>query len=225
MPMSDSSPLGDPRYLLPRSSPLATVGQAPPRFAQVLLEFLQQIMPTPRLRRRRSIGRLSTDTGQMLQQMVDVTSARLVLALGSADGRAAVWLAGGLKEASGGRGDRALIVFEREAETARQTRTALRGAGISRYVDIRCDDPVRLLDELDTPVDLVLLLDPFDGEASALLPCLTARLRPGGVLLVPRLQYRRQALAGWLAAVRAADGAYRSLTLPIDGGLEWSVKR
>lgn len=225
MPMPDSSPLRDPGYLLASASTLVIDRRAPSRLAQLVSTIARRILSAPRWRWRQSARCPSTDTGQLLRQMVDVTGARLVLALGSADGVAAVWLAGALREAAGGRGDRALIVFERDVEAARLTRSALRGAGISRYVDIRCDDPTRLLDELDTPVDLVLLLDPFDGDASELLPRLTARLRPGGVLMVLRLEHRRQALAGWLAAVRAADGAYRSLTLPIDGGLEWSVKR
>lgn len=225
MPMPDSSPLHDPGCLLASASTLLIDTPAPSRFARLVSTISRHILGAPRWRWQQPARCLSADSGQLLRQMVDVTGARLVLALGSADGVAAVWLAGALREAAGGRGDRALIVFEPDVEAARLTRIALRGAGISRYVDIRCDDPARLLDELDTPVDLVLLLDPFDAGASALLPRLTARLRPGGVLIAPRLQQRQLTLAGWLAAVRAADGAYRSLTLPIDGGLEWSVKR
>ncbi|WP_428383185.1 class I SAM-dependent methyltransferase [Nevskia ramosa] len=224
MPITDSGALRGISRVAPHSMPMAGDRLLQHR-PQAFLDALYQSARAPLWRLRRTESSLSAESGRLLRQMVDVSAARLVVALGSADGVAAVWLADALREAAGGRGDRALIAFERDADAAQRARAALRGAGISRYVDIRCDNPTRLLGELDTPIDLVLLLDTFDTEATALLPQLTAKLRPGGILIVPQIQRRRRALAGWLATVRAPDGPYRSLSLPIDGGLEWSVKQ
>lgn len=224
MPITGSNVLRGIGRVLPPSMPMAGDCSLQHR-PQAFLDALYQSARAPLWRSRRPECLLSAESGRLLRQMVDVSAARLVLALGSAEGIAAVWLADALRQAAGGRGDRALIAFERDPETAQRARLVLRGAGISRYVDIRCDSPTRLLGDLDTPIDLVLLLDTFDTEATALLPLLTAKLRPGGILIVPQIQRRRRALAGWLAGVRAPDGPYRSLSLPIDGGLEWSVKQ
>lgn len=224
MPISDSGTLRGFGRTVSHSTPIAD--DRPFRHRpQVFLDALYQPVRAPLWRLRRPERLLSADCGRLLRQMVDVSAARLVVALGSADGVAAVWLADALREAPVGRGDRALIAFERDAGAAHRARATLRGAGISRYVDIRHDQPTRLLGELDTPIDLVLLLEPFDADAAALLPQLTAKLRPGGILIAPQIQRRQRALADWLASVRAPDGPYRSLTLPIDGGLEWSVKQ
>lgn len=224
MPITDSSAWRGIGRVLPQSMPVAADLLLQHR-PQAFLDALYQPARAPLWLSRRPECLLSAESGRLLRQMVDVSAARLVLALGSAEGVAAVWLADALRQAAGGRGDRALIAFERDPEAAQRARLALRGAGISRYVDIRCDSPIRLLVELDTPIDLVLLLDTFDTEATALLPQLTAKLRPGGMLIVPQIQRRRRALAGWLASVRTPGGSYRSLNLPIDGGLEWSVKQ
>ncbi len=224
MPITDSGALRGFGRTVSHSTPIADDRSLRHR-PQAFLDALYQPARAPRWRSRRPECLLSADCGRLLRQMIDVSAARLVVALGSAEGVAAVWLADALREAPVGRGDRALIAFERDAEAAHRARATLRGAGISRYVDIRCDNPTRLLGELDTPIDLVLLLDTFDADATALLPQLTTKLRPGGILIAPQIQQRRRALVGWLASVRAPDGPYRSLTLPIDGGLEWSVKQ
>lgn len=223
MAISDSGALHDIGRVVPRSMATADDHSLQQR-SRAFLDELYRTVRTPLWRVRRAENLLSADSGRLLRQMVNVSAARLVVALGSADGVAAVWLADALREAPGGRGDRALIAFERDADAAHRARAAVRGAGISRYVDIRCDDPMRLLGHLDAPIDLALVLDTFDADAARLLPQLTASLRPGGILITPQLQRRQRALAGWLAAVRDPDGPYCSLTLPLDGGLEWSVK-
>lgn len=171
-----------------------------------------------------SRNELSAISGQWLQQLIGSSRAQLVVALGTADGTAAVWLADALRSVPGGRSDRALIGFERDPATAQRARDVLRRAGVSRYVDIRCDAPARALTAVDAPVDLVLLLDSFDAEATVVLDLLLPKLRSGASLVAPQIA-RRPALRACLERHCAADGPFQTLRLPIDGGLEWLVKR
>jgi len=167
---------------------------------------------------------LSAISGQWLQQLIGSSRAQLVVALGTADGTAAVWLADALRSVPGGRSDRALIGFEHSPAAAQHARDVLRRAGVSRYVDIRCDAPVRALTALDAPIDLVLLLDGFDAEATMVLDLLLPKLRSGASLIAPQIS-RRPVLRACLERHRTADGPLQALRLPIDGGLEWLVKR
>jgi len=167
---------------------------------------------------------LSAITGRLLQQLIGASRAQLVITLGTADGTAAVWLADALRNVPGGRSDRALIGFERDPASAQRTRDVLRRAGVSRYVDIRCDSPARALSAVDTAIDLVLLLDSFDAEAAVMLDLLIPKLRPGASLIAPQIA-RRPDLMACLERHCASTGPFQSLRLPIDGGLEWLVKR
>ena len=167
---------------------------------------------------------LPVESGRWLQQLVHATRAQLVVTLGTADGLAAVWLAEALRSVPGGRGDRALIGFERDTESARRARDVLRRAGVSRYVDIRCDSPARALMAVDAPIDLVLLLEGFDDDAAALTDLLLPKLRPGASLVAPQVDRRRR-LADSMAPRCVAGGPLQGMRLPIDGELLWLVKR
>ncbi|MBA4283955.1 MAG: hypothetical protein C0434_00280 [Xanthomonadaceae bacterium] len=167
---------------------------------------------------------LPAESGRWLQQLVHAARAQLVVTLGTADGLAAVWLAEALRSVPGGRSDRALIGFEQDPESARRARDVLRRAGVSRYVDIRCDAPARALLAVDAPIDLVLLLDGFDADAAALTDLLLPKLRPGASLVAPQI-VRRRRLADSMATRCVAGGPLQGLRLPIDGDLLWLVKR
>lgn len=164
------------------------------------------------------------ESGRWLQQLVHASGAQLVVTFGTADGVAAVWLADALRGVPGGRSDRALIGFERNAEAARGARNVLRRAGVSRYVDIRCDAPGHAVPAIDAPIDLVLLLDGFDADLVALTDRLLPKLRPGASLVVP-LAGRHRQLADSMATRSADSGPFTALRLPIAGGLLWLVKR
>jgi len=167
---------------------------------------------------------LPANSGRWLQQLVHAARAQLVVTFGTADGLAAVWLAEALRSVPGGRSDRALIGFEQDPASARRARDVLRRAGVSRYVDIRCDAPARALLAVDAPIDLVLLLDGIGDDAAALTDLLLPKLRPGASLVVPQLR-RRRMLADSMAARCVAGGPLQGLRLPIDGDLLWLVKR
>ena len=167
---------------------------------------------------------LSAASGGWLQQLVHATRAQLVVTLGTADGAAAVWLAEALRAVSGSRSDRALIGFERDPAAARRARDGLRRAGVSRYVDIRCDAPARVLANLDVPIDLVVVLCGFDDAPCELVARLLPCLRAGGSLVVPRAR-RRPRLVAAIDRHCAEDGPLQALQVPLDGGLLWSVKR
>lgn len=211
----------------------AAIDPGPSR-ARALLDARYIPEPPKRSLARRWLSRLTgigatpealpVESGRWVAQLVHAARAQLVVTLGTADGLAAVWLAEALRGVPGGRGDRALIGFERDTESARHARDVLRRAGVSRYVDIRCDSPARALLAVDAPIDLVLLLEGFDADAAALTDLLLPKLRPGASLVAPQVDRRRR-LADSVAPRCTAGGTLRGLRLPIDGELLWLVKR
>jgi hypothetical protein len=119
-------------------------------------------------------------------------------------------------------------IREREAQLgARLTnaeRYAVYGAArLDDLVELRTGDALETLADLSGPVDLVFL----DGRNDLYLDVLRLLepvLAPDALVLAD-LSAGDPDLGPYLDHVRDADGAYRSLTLPPEPGLEVSVQR
>jgi predicted O-methyltransferase YrrM len=138
-------------------------------------------------------------TGALLYQLARAVDARLIVALGSCGGLAAVWLACALQGRSQRHGDRGLICIESDLRCALATRCAVRAARVCRYVDVCDGNPREALARIDDLVDFVFV----DGRFDAALLCLKAlcpRLRRGAVVFVHHVppQPRCAGLRGYL---------------------------
>jgi predicted O-methyltransferase YrrM len=111
-----------------------------------------------------------------------------------------------------------VITTELHPDKARTATANLAEAGLDDLVDLRVGDALQTLRDLTGPVDLVLL----DGWKNLYLPVLRLlepSLRPGALVIGDD---RSMLPSDYLDYVRSGD--YHSVELPIDDGLEVSLR-
>ncbi len=105
-----------------------------------------------------------------------------------------------------------------KVETARRN---LADAGLAQWVDIRQGDARETLRDLGGPVDFVLI-DGWPGDEPSLslqvMRIVAPQVRLGGLVM------NDNAEADYLEYVRNPANGFRSLSLPLKGGTELSVK-
>jgi predicted O-methyltransferase YrrM len=98
-------------------------------------------------------------------------------------------------------------------------------AGLSAFAEVRQGDALQTLKDLAAPVDLVLL----DGWKDLYLPVLEIlkpKLRKGSVVVADNILHPfivRKTMARYGAYMHDPTNEFRSTTLPIGSGIEYSV--
>jgi predicted O-methyltransferase YrrM len=155
--------------------------------------------------------------GELLYLTARALDARQVVEFGTSFGISAIYLAAAMRE-TGGR----LIGTEIEPAKVAAARRNLVGAGLQDHADIREGDALQTLTEIEAPIDLVLL----DGWKDLYLPVLallTPKLRRGAVVFADNIHTFRTGLAPYVAHMRAPENGFKSTTLPMGSGVEYSV--
>lgn len=145
-------------------------------------------------------------------------SGGCVVEFGASLGISTIHLAAGLQDS--GRGS--LITTEIDQAKAVSLSANLSEAGLMEIVEVRVGDALETLRALPGPVDLLVL----DGWNELYLPVLelgAPHLSPHA-LVVADLSADDSALEPYLQHVRDAQGAWMSLTLPLDAGVEVSLR-
>ena len=96
-------------------------------------------------------------------------------------------------------------------------------AGLSRFIDLREGDLLDTLKRIDGPVDFVLV-DIWINMARPALELVTPHLRPGAIVVCDNTQQYRSEYADYFAFIQNPANGFRTMTLPFDGGLEFSVR-
>lgn len=98
-------------------------------------------------------------------------------------------------------------------------------AGLSAFSEVREGDALQTFGDLAAPVDLVLL----DGWKDLYLPMLDLlkpKLRRGSVVIADNIRHRffvRKTMARYVAYMHDPASGFRSTTLPLGAGIEYSV--
>jgi predicted O-methyltransferase YrrM len=158
------------------------------------------------------------DQGELIYLLCRALDARRVVDFATSIGFSALYLAAAVRDNGGGRVIGAEIVPAKIA-TARQN---LAAAGLSDFVEIRAGDARATLRDLGGAIDFALI-DGWPGEQEPSLSLEVMRvvapqLRPGALVL------NDNAEPDYLAFVRDPANGFRSMTLPLKGGTELSVK-
>ena len=158
------------------------------------------------------------DQGELIYLLCRSLNARRVVDFATSVGFSTLYLAAALRDNGGGQVIGAEIVPAKIA-TARRN---LREAGLSELVEIRAGDARETLADLGGPIDFALI-DGWPGEDG---PSLSLE-----VIRIVAPQMRRGAIAlndnaeeDYLEFIRSATSGFRSMTLPLKGGTELSVK-
>jgi predicted O-methyltransferase YrrM len=158
------------------------------------------------------------DQGELIYLLCRSLDARRVVDFATSHGFSALYLAAAVRDNGGGRVIGAEIVPAKIA-TARAN---LGAAGLEQLVEIRAGDARQTLRDVGGPVDFALI-DGWPGEEQPslsleVLRLIAPQLRRGAIVL------NDNAERDYLAFVRDPVNGFRSITLPLKGGTELSVR-
>ena len=154
------------------------------------------------------------------------SGARRVVEVGTSFGVSTIYLAAAVRDnwtQSGTGAPGKVVGTEIEAEKVAAARRNLDEAGLGAFADIREGDMRETLLDLGGPIDFVLL-DIWAPLARPALERLAPRLRSGAIILCDNVVRHRGDYRPYLEEVRNPGRGYRSMTLPMTGGVELSVR-
>lgn len=161
---------------------------------------------------------IQPQVGRLLYVLAVSRRARAVVEFGASRGVSTLYLAAALKDAGGG----SLVTTELRADKARATREALVDAGLDDLVELRVGDALETLRDLERDIDL-LFLDGRNDLYLQVLRLVEPRL-VGGALVVGDLNVDDPDLLPYLGHVREPGGDYLSVEVPLDAGVELSLR-
>lgn len=156
--------------------------------------------------------------GELIYLLCRAQGARRVAEFATSVGMSTLYFAAALRDNGGG----IVIGSELVAEKVQTARRNLAEAGLAELADIRLGDARETLRDLGGAVDFVLI-DGWPGGTGASLALQVMRIvapqvRLGGLVM------NDNAEEDYLAYVRDPVNGFRSMTLPLKGGTELSVK-
>lgn len=157
------------------------------------------------------------EVGALLYLSALANGSRRAVEFGTSFGISAIYLAAAMREAGGH-----FIGTEKVPHKAAVARANLARAGLAEWAEVREGDALESLAPDDGPIDIVLL----DGWKDLYLPVLALlkpRLRPGSVVIADNIHTFRRDLAPYVAQMQDPANRFRSTTLPIGAGVEYSV--
>jgi predicted O-methyltransferase YrrM len=161
---------------------------------------------------------ISQAQGRFLYLVARSIGARRMVEFGTSFGVSTIYAAAAARD-NGGR----VIGTELEPGKHAAANANLAAAGLADFVDVRLGDAMETLRDVESPIDLVLL----DGWKELYLPVLQMlepKLRPGAVVLADNIKTFRRALAGYVDYMQCGRNGFRSVTLPLKDGFEYSVR-
>jgi predicted O-methyltransferase YrrM len=160
---------------------------------------------------------VSRDTGRFLYGVARSISAERIVEFGTSYGVSAIYLAAALRDNGGG------LLVGTELETGKVAKAAqhVAEAGLSRMVEIRAGDALQTLKHFSGNIDL-LFLDGWKGLYLDVLHLVSGSLHKGSVVLADDLDIPQ--VAPYLDYVRNPASGFVSVMLPLDEGIEYSVK-
>src|SRR5690606_6359757 len=162
---------------------------------------------------------LSEKQGTLAYMIARSIGARRVVEFGTSFGISTIYLAAAVRDNGGG----VVVGSELQPTKLERARAHLAEAGLSDLAEIRGGDARETLRDPGGTVDLVLL----DGAKQLyleILQLLTPHLRPGSVILADNVFVFRKALRPYVAYVQDPRNGFRSVTLLLGSGTEYSMR-
>ena len=156
--------------------------------------------------------------GELIYLLCRAQRAKRVAEFATSVGMSALYFAAAVRDNGGG----TVIGSELVPEKVAVARRNLMAAGLADLVDIREGDARETLRDLGGPVDFMLVDGWPGGEGPSLarqvMKIVAPQIRVGGLVMNDNGE------EDYLAWVRDPANGFRSMTLPIKGGTELSVK-
>jgi predicted O-methyltransferase YrrM len=168
--------------------------------------------------RDRTFMAVAPEVGSLIYLLARSRRPALVVEFGTSFGLSAIHLAAALRDNGFGK----LITTEQSANKASRALQHLTEAEVADLVEIRQGDAFQTLTAIDR-IDL-LLLDGWKPLYLPLLRQLEPALSPGCIIIADDVISMAEKLAPYLAYVRDLANGYVSSEIPLDDGLELSIR-
>jgi predicted O-methyltransferase YrrM len=148
-----------------------------------------------------------------------------VVEAGTSFGVSTLYLAAAVRDtqlAVGGATRGVVIGTEYESHKAKVARANFLEAELADYIELREGDLRQTLQDVGGPVDF-MLVDIWDVALPA-LELVAPRLRPGAIVATDNTKAFADSYRDYFEFVNHPKNRLRTLTLPFDGGLEFSVR-
>ena len=153
--------------------------------------------------------------------------AQRVVEAGTSFGVSTLFLASALRDnwpSHGGNANAPVVIgTEYEPGKARIARRHFEEAGLSHIVDLREGDLRESLTRIEGPIDF-MLVDIWTPMARPALELVAPNLRTGAVVICDNTEQFSDAYRDYFAFVNDPRNGLRTMTLPFEGGLEFTVK-
>ena len=147
--------------------------------------------------------------------------ARRIVEVGTSFGVSTLYLAAAVRDNGGG------VVFAAEYEPAKvaKARANFAAAGLTSFIELHEADIIQACESFAAPIDFVLF-DIWSHVVRPVLDVLLPRLRPGAVICTDNTggERSRSGYADLFAVLENPANGFRTMTLPFEGGLEFTVK-
>jgi predicted O-methyltransferase YrrM len=166
---------------------------------------------------------LERPKAEFCYQVCRALRARRVVEAGTSLGVSTLYLAAAVRANTledGGHG--VVIGTEHEPAKAAAARQHFTEAGLSRFIDLREGDLPGTLADLSGPIDF-MLIDIWTAVALPALKQVAPHLRRGAVIVCDNTTTYREAYRDYFDFVTESNG-FSTMTLPFEGGLEFTVR-
>lgn len=167
---------------------------------------------------------LDRDKAEFCYQICRALRARRVVEAGTSFGVSTLFLAAAVRDnlrVDGGEG--IVIGTEYESEKATAARANFAEAGLSDLIDLREGDLRETLVDVGGPVDF-MLVDIWTPMARPALELVVPSLREGAVVICDNTTQFPEAYRDYFDFVNDPANGLRTMTLPFEGGLEFTVR-
>lgn len=164
------------------------------------------------------LNSVDREAGRFLYAVARSISAKRIVEFGTSFGVSTIYFAAALKDNGGG----LVIGSELEPTKVAKAEQHLAEAGLSQFAEIRPGDAMQTLRDVGS-VDL-LFLDGFKLMYLDMLKLLRPSLRQGAVVLADDVTLFPDDVATYLDFLRDPANGFVTATLPLDDGIEYSVK-
>jgi predicted O-methyltransferase YrrM len=161
---------------------------------------------------------VAPEVGRLLYSFVRALRPATVVEFGTSFGLSTIHIASALRDNGYGR----LVATEIQPVKAMRATDHVRQAGLDDLVDIRIGDAFATLAETKD-IDF-LLLDGWKDLYLPMLKMLEPAINPGGMIVADDIDLCPDMLRSYTAYVRNPVNGYTSSKLPIDDGLELSIR-
>jgi predicted O-methyltransferase YrrM len=161
---------------------------------------------------------ITTEVGELLYVLAITRQERRIVEFGASLGFSTIFLAAAIRD--GGHGS--LISTEMRPEKAEVALRNLADAGLEDLLELRVGDALQTLANVTESIDM-LFLDGWNNLYTAVLELMEPHLAKNALVVADLSEGDTEQL-GYQQYVRDPGNGYMSVTLPLDAGVEVSVR-